>query len=236
MRSINLITEVRKRLLRAGFARAYADRAARELHEHWNDILQEGIRNGLDETEAAVEAAARLGSAKDLADELSERMQQTSWLSRNPTSGFAVLALALTVLWWCGLGSAAAAVTGIFTFDHKIPGIVFNFDLFKSSMEWIRSIGYIALPWVCCHVAERFYSGWRAALWSCLVLAIHNAMQFIKITGSGVHGNVTFGYTFSFGEYPPLVPLLAPLAVFGVYRLWRFCDKNDVEQSPSTEL
>jgi hypothetical protein len=124
----------------------------------------------------------------------------------------------------------------MFALDKKIPGVVFDFDLFKSAIDWIRSTSYVALPWLCCFIAERFYSGWRAALWSCVVLSIQDAVQFIELTGSGIHGNVTIGMRFTFGTLPPLLPLLTPLAVFAIYRLWRFRDEYAIKPLTSTEL
>src|SRR6185436_5393415 len=96
MRKPSIVGEVRTRLLRAGFSRAYANRAAHELQEHWNEIIDESLRNGLTEWEAEREASMRLGSPAQLAQEFSDRLQKSSWLGRHPSLGFGALALTLT--------------------------------------------------------------------------------------------------------------------------------------------
>src|SRR5437868_10492256 len=106
-RKSSVAIEVRKRLLRAGMSRAYAMRSAQELQDHWLDMIDEEMRSGLTEREAESEATARLGSGETLAAEFSARMRESSWLGRNPSFGFAMLALVLTIVWWAGFGSLA---------------------------------------------------------------------------------------------------------------------------------
>src|SRR5688572_24957535 len=90
---ITLSGEVRRRLLREGFSRTYANRTARELQEHWEEIVEERVADGVSEGEAIEEASRRLGSAETIAEELCLRMRDSSWLGRNPTFGFLMVAL-----------------------------------------------------------------------------------------------------------------------------------------------
>src|SRR3954467_10455754 len=108
MRKPSFGAEIRSRLLRAGFSRVYANRSARELQEHWDEIVDECLRNGLSESAAQNEAATRFGSADALAKEFTARMERSSCLRRHPVLGFSVLALALTILWWVAFGSLTA--------------------------------------------------------------------------------------------------------------------------------
>src|SRR3954470_12660904 len=172
MRKISMPKEVRKRLLRAGFARSYANRTAQELQEHWKEIVEEALTAGASREEAKAEAAARLGSPESLANELIERMQQSSWLGRNPTFGFGMIAIMLTLLWWILLGSLAANFCGLFASDPKTAtDVPIKLEALDFFFGWIRSASYITLPWLCCHISERYCCGWRPALWACLVLA-----------------------------------------------------------------
>src|SRR5688500_16492626 len=91
---------IRRRLLNEGFARAYADRTARELREHWEDLVEESIRQGLTRSEAEAQANLQLGVARQIGDQLATRLRETSWLGRYPTAAFAGLAVVATVIWW----------------------------------------------------------------------------------------------------------------------------------------
>jgi hypothetical protein len=213
--------KVKRHLLREGFGRKYANRATLELNDHWLELIHEGMRCGLSEAESVRNAQRDLGDPASIAREISIRMQRSTWFGRAPTFSFASLALILTLLWWIALGSAAAACSGLFTAGSGIHGDAPNVGFFALCVDWIRSTSYLALPCLCCFIAERLYCGWRPALWACLILSIHNAAQFVRVTGSGIHGNISVGYSFSFDNMPNLLAMLAPLAVFFIYQLWR---------------
>jgi hypothetical protein len=222
MRNTPIASKVRKRLLRAGFSRTYANRAARELQEHWEELVDEGLRNGLSELDAQHEASARVGSTEKLAQEFAERLQNSSWLARHPSLGFGLLALTLTAVWWVAFGSLAANICGLFsTDDPKISANIGpRLQALGMFFDWIRATSYVAVPWLCCYIAERFFCGWRPALWACLVIAIHNAGHFMHVEGEGAHGTVAWAYRFAFGSMPSLLAIISPVAVFLLYRAW----------------
>jgi hypothetical protein len=230
MLKLSSAIELRKRLLRAGFTRAHANRAALELQEHWEDMVEEGLRAGLNKDEAEREASTRVGSPEALTHEFVARLENSSWLGRYPTFGFAMLALTLTILWWVTIGSAAAQYCGLFAHGIKTPE---QSETLAFCFDWMRALSFIVLPWLCCHIGDRYFCGWRASLWACLVLAIHNAAHFFEITGAGEHGTVTLGYTFTTAG-PPLLPIIAPLAVFALHRAWMLRDQFDSEDSGPT--
>jgi len=229
MRKRSIALEIRRHLLRAGFSRRYANRSARELQEHWNEIIDECLRNGFSDSEAKNEAAIRLGSADVLAKEFAARMQRSSWLGRHPVIGFSVLALALTILWWISFGSVAANICGLFAANEQNPP---RLDLLKASFDWIRATSYLFVPWLCCYVAERYFCGWRSALWGCLVVAMHNAMHFMRVASTTPgHGNVAWGYGFNFANMPSILATIAPLAIFAIYRAYSLRAENQTEDS-----
>src|SRR5689334_12282895 len=114
-----IAAEVRRRLLNEGFGRTYASRAARELCEHWEDLVDESIRQRLSRAEGEKHANLHLRSSQQVGDQLAARLRETSWLGRNPTVGFAALALFTTYLWWFVLMMAAGAATGLWTWGDK---------------------------------------------------------------------------------------------------------------------
>src|SRR3954465_7707971 len=99
MHKPDVVADVRRRLLRKGFARRYADRAARELEDHWVDLVEEGLRQSLSRPEAEAQANAHIGDAPSLAEDFAARMRRTSWLGRHPAVGFTLVAIFATFLW-----------------------------------------------------------------------------------------------------------------------------------------
>jgi hypothetical protein len=236
MRKAAIASEVQRRLLQHGFSRSYAQRAARELQEHWEELIEEGLRNGLSQMEAQREALARMGPTEELAKEFCARMQNSSWLGRYPSLGFGLMALTLTILWWVGFGSLGAEVCGLFsTSDPKIAATISpRLQALDVWFDWIRGTSYLVVPGLCCYVAERYHCGWRPALWACLLVAIHNAMHFLRITNGGAHGSVAWGYSFNFASMPSLLAIVAPLAVFGLYRAWSLRGEKENNDSGPT--
>jgi hypothetical protein len=219
MHKPDIVADVRRRLLRKGFARPYANRAARELEDHWVDLVEENLRQGLTRPEAEAQANAHIGDPRELAEDFSERMRRTSWLGRHPSVAFTLLAIFATFLWWALLLFAAASATGLFHWNPVRTARAPRLDAMLALVQWIRGGSYVAIPALICYVAHRYHCGWKAALWGCLMVAVHNAMHTFAITGPPGQGSIAWGYSFSFGG-PEVAPILAPIAVFILSTLW----------------
>jgi len=223
MRKPSIADTVRKRLLREGFSRGYANRAARELTEHWHDLVDESLRQGHSIAEAEAYATSQLGATEPLGQEFATRLRNSSWLGRNPTAGFTILAIVTTYIWWAILVLAASSVSGLYDWDSKNPkGPLPNFELFRASVDWIRSISYVGIPFLICFIAQRYRCGWKPALWGCLMVAIHNAMHFFTMDGPNPAGggSVAWGYSFNM-RGPDLLPIITPIGIFLIFLLWR---------------
>lgn len=223
--ALDTVAEVRRRLLRKGFARSYANRTAAELREHWEDLVDEAIRQGLNRQEAAAQANERLGESAALAEELSASMQSSSWFGRFPTLGFAWLVLTTTIVWWAVLLFALFAASGAISWNLQIQrDSKPNLDLVFAGIEWIRLGSYLAGPLVCCLVAQRYLCGWPGALWGCLIASIHGAAHYFNAKGESGSGIIEWGYSFS-PAGPPLLPIFLPLAVFAAWTIWNRRDE-----------
>ena len=222
--------EIRTRLLRAGFSRNHATRTARELQEHFDELVDEGLRLGLTEPDARREATLRLGSPETLATQFTMRLRQSTFLGRHPSFSFGALAITLTAFWWIAFGSLVSQALGLFTFDPKIHGNVEpRLQTLDLCFDWIRATSYLAVPWLCCFIAQRYFAGWRAALWACLIVAIHNASHFLTVSTTPGHGTVAWGYSLSASKMPPILAIIAPIAVFLLYRAWSLRKQNDTD-------
>jgi hypothetical protein len=239
MHKPDVVADVRRRLLRNGFAHRYANGVARELEDHWVDLVEENLRQGHTRVEAEAQANAHLGDARVLAEDFSARMRQTSWLGRHPALGFSLLAIFATVLWWGLWLAAAGSATGVVGWRPAFLAVAPRFDLMISCVEWIRIASYIAIPWFICFVAHRYHCGWKPALWGCLIVAAHNSTHDFSITGPPGHGSIAWGYSFS-SNGPELFAVLAPVGVFIISMLWNLrperaeddpCDLQLADQS-----
>lgn len=210
----------RRRLIREGAPRSYADRATRELREHWEDLLAEAERQGLTGAEAEADATRRLGESEALAAELFEARRSASVLARFPTLSFSVLAIVTTVVWWAMCLALTGWATGALSYDAKtsagpspMPGIL-------AGVELARWTSYVAAPLLCCYIAREFFCGWRPALWGCAVIALHNAGHFFKVTGEMGAATAQWGYSFGPTLIPNVLGIVAPLAVFALFWIW----------------
>jgi len=91
----------------------------------------------------------------------------------------------------------------------------------------VTIVPFILLWTVMSIVSQRSY-------WACLIIAIHNAMHFLRVTNAGAHGTVAWGYSFNFGSIPSVVAIIAPLAVFGIYRVWSLRSEKENNDSGPT--
>lgn len=83
MHSIDL-TELRSRLLRSGLAPRQVRRTILELEDHYDDLVEEGLDQGLDRLAARDKARAALGDSTAIVDEVRSRPELQSWAFRYP--------------------------------------------------------------------------------------------------------------------------------------------------------
>ncbi len=228
MRKAEIGSSVRRGLLKRGFDRNYVKRIELELEEHWLDLVSEGLRQGLPASEAEARATKIIGVAEPLIAEFAARMERSSWLGRHPAVGFPLVALAATIFWWALLLVPIGYAAGLFTWGtgEPIANLLSN-QAASTCFNWVRWTSYFVLPWFICFVARRLHCGWRAALWGCLVLSLHNAMHsFVFSGGQQGHGSIVWGYGFNFGLGPGWLPVFAPPLVFALAFAWNFRPEN----------
>jgi hypothetical protein len=220
MRNDSLRAQVRGRLLRKGMTRAHAERAAAELAEHFEDLVAESERQGQTRAAAEAYALARIGEPDAIADDLFGRLSETSWLARHAAACFALLPLALIVLWWAALFGGAGWAMGAFSDPSAGGGIAPRIASLLSFAAVIKLSSGIAVPMLCSHIAQHFYCGWKPALWSALIVAAHNAMHLFQISGAAGTGTLTWGYSFSWSAIPDIAAVSLPLAAFAAFWFW----------------
>ena len=219
MREPEFLMQVWRGLLRQGFGRRYAARAAAELEEHRLDLVEEGLRQGLVQSEAESRANAEVGDANCLVREFTVRLRQSTWLGRHPIAGFAAIGILGTLLWWAVLLLMAGTACGLVTWGQPKPATL-SLDRFSTCADWIRSGSYVLVPWMICLIGRRYHCGWKAALWGCAIVGVHNALNFFVVSGPVGSGSMSWGYTFNFGNGLAWLPMLSPIAVFAIDFAW----------------
>jgi hypothetical protein len=105
-----VIGQFERRLVELGCPAVRARGKARELSDHWADLKQAGLEDGLSESEAEGRAAAQLGEPTRLAEYLIWTMRQSSWWGRHPILGFCILPLFGFIPVWVVCGWLLIAV------------------------------------------------------------------------------------------------------------------------------
>ena len=83
-----------KDLRRAGIAERHIRRAALELSDHFEDLVEDAILDGHDRTEAELRAAARLGDINAVGEAISARPELRGWAFRWPRIAMVLYPLA----------------------------------------------------------------------------------------------------------------------------------------------
>src|ERR1700744_526711 len=87
-----------ERLLRAGIAPRHVRRYARELSDHFDDLVQEAIAGGAARSLSETRALSRLGHDDDLAEAMLVRPELRSLTSRYPWAVFGLGPVVLLAL------------------------------------------------------------------------------------------------------------------------------------------
>jgi hypothetical protein len=86
-----VIAQFERRLVQMGCSSRRLAENVHELAEHYEDLKQAALEEGLSEKEAEAQASARLGNPILLAENAVNLLRQSSWWGRHPLLGFVVL-------------------------------------------------------------------------------------------------------------------------------------------------
>src|SRR4051794_20729841 len=114
-----LIEKFQRRMLELGCSRQSTRRAATELREHYEDLVQVAIHEGIPESLAKERAATLLGEPLALAERAAEAVRHGSWCGRHPVITCCVLApLALIPT----VAAVLLLCVGLYGIGHLIKG------------------------------------------------------------------------------------------------------------------
>lgn len=83
-----------QRLLKSGIAPRHAHRAANEIRDHYDDLVDAAVDDGASSQSARQLAARQLGSVDDLVSAMSDRRELKTWAFRYPHAAVVIYPLA----------------------------------------------------------------------------------------------------------------------------------------------
>ena len=217
MRDSNLIRKFERRLVELGCPVATIRRAVQEMADHYEDMQQAALQEGLSAADVEVRAEKQLGEPLALAEHAASGSRQSSWWGRHRIVGFCILpplcfgpAWLLCVLlcgslfWLIELvfgDSAENWVTGIMAQTGKAGA-------FLPIFEAVLNASMIGV-FVClfCLLARRSAAGLKWAIFACATSAVHGLFFHINLTAH----HLMIGYSWK----PNWVCVITPLLVAG---------------------
>lgn len=114
MHNASNIEQFRRRLEDLGCPPRPLRERVRELSDHFEDLKQAALEEGLSETAAEVRASEVLGNPVMLADQLVMAMRRSSWTGRHPVLAFCLLPFFVFPLLWITSGAAGFGLMRLF--------------------------------------------------------------------------------------------------------------------------
>src|SRR6266436_602917 len=227
MHSSRAIRDFERRLLELGCPARYAQRSIAELSEHFDDLTQARIDDGLDPEAASARAAEEFGQPAILAEQLVASFRQASWWGRHPVIGFCLFPpLALMLLLPATvLGLYSLFLLGNIFSRHPIPMNEFKaavattptaFAEWDNPLMWlIHSVPIAVNTILFCKLVARSASG---AKWLLTTCAVCSASGFFTWTGFSLSG---FYLGYGSPSVHNWISAAVPLFIATIILLWR---------------
>ncbi len=218
------IGQFERRLVELGCPAARLREKVRELGEHYQDLKQAALEEGLTEAGAEARAESELGDPVLLAENAVAVLRQASWWGRHPVLGFCFLPL---LAFWPAWVCCAGALTGACWLLGRLFGPAYQMDddvvhAMSANPEMFRSLvaptnealtfsAILLASLVLCWRAHRSAVGMKWIWTACLLCSLDGIVNYASITP----GAVTLGVTpRSPHWYAAILPLAVLVAVF----------------------
>jgi hypothetical protein len=227
MHKSRAIRAFERRLFELGCPARYSQRSVAEFAEHFEDLVDARIEEGLEPEIAAARASKELGEPTLLAERLVVSFRQASWWGHHPVIGFCLLPpLALMLL----LPATVLALYGLFLVGnifsrHSIPLDEFQaavatapvaFAEWDNPLMWlIHSVPIAVNTILFCKLVARSALGVRWLVATCTVCSASGFFTWTGFSFSGFY--LGYGTPSVYNWISAAMPLLIGTAIL----LWR---------------
>ena len=230
MRKPSCSMVVHRRLARHGMPRERIERLTNELAEHWEDLRDEGMEEGLSEEEAEARADLRLGHPEHLAAKLIAGFRRNSWLGRHPILGLCVVPLFLAPLlmsavalplYWLDQAMHFTSSGGLVAYPRVVTGGLWT--LYYMALS-------VSVLWLC-------HRGWKAGLgvrWvlaMCSWSALTGLLRFFDADPIKHNVVMGFGFPYRLDIHTLAILLLHALAAAGFLLAARNSAKQTLQKN-----
>jgi hypothetical protein len=233
MREPVAIGQFRRRLVEMGCPSNRLSGMVREFADHYEDLKQAGLKDGLSERDSEAHAATQLGDSIFHAEQTMGVLRRSTWWGRHPVIGFCMLPFLALAPAWAFCGCALAGICWMlgrifgprYTFDrdvaHALGSDPSAFQSFAAPIDCaLMFSATLLVTFVFLWLAHRASLGLKWKLIACAVCAFNTAIMYATIKPSAIF----VGY----GWPPPnwiftVIPLLAAISVFFRRRTMENC-------------
>jgi hypothetical protein len=186
MRDSIVIAQFERRLVELGCPSRRMREKVGELAEHYEDLKQAAIEDGLPEKEAEARASAQLGDPMSLAENTVMLLRQSSWWGRHPFIGFCLLPPLCFVPAWFGCGGIFLGVALLLgrilpracVFDESATNALYDDPtLFKTFLAPLSAgltlAAILSIVTAACWLARRSALGLKWIVAACAAIAIN---------------------------------------------------------------
>jgi hypothetical protein len=216
MRNLTAMAPLERRLAELGWSAAQLRASVRELDEHYDDLLQEALEEGLPRADAEARATRQLGKPEDLAAQLSAVLRQSTWWGRHPVITFCLLPPVMMLL-VVALGLGLETLTSRLYLTPEdlssLAGDPAEFELMKAILQgtWCGTIFLTSvLFWL---LARRTGCRLKWALVACIACSLYSCFLGFQLSPHSFSFYCRFSPTLS---APDWLPFLGPLPVAAV--------------------
>ena len=218
MLSQQLFERFRRELIRRGVPRPQAGRAARELADHWTDLMEEALERGRSAEEAEAFAQRTLGDWDQLAAGLKASANPaTIWRRYSVVMFFGMPVLLFNVLFasLLSVGAAIGFMAGWWGHESRLDAT--GWTLIQMGVLCAQVASMAGTQAVFCRLASKHGCGPRCALFAVAALSIHSLVHHVTFTAPAFPGRGSL--LWSYGLSADVSGLLLPLVCLAVFRL-----------------
>ncbi|HEX4121248.1 MAG TPA: hypothetical protein VH619_11570 [Verrucomicrobiae bacterium] len=233
MREAVIIRQFQRRLVEIGCPTMWMRETVREFADHYEDLKQAAMEEGLQERDAEARAQMRLGDSILLAEQTVAVLRRSTWWGRHPVIGFFILPLFALAPAWAACGAVLAGICWLlgqicgpgYSVDrqtaHALASDPNAFQSFAGPVNnGLMFSATVLVTLTFLWLARRSALGLKWKLIACAVCSFNSIITYASIDP----GSVLIGYGWPSQNWIyTVIPLLAAISVYFQQRKMENC-------------